>query len=402
MGVLVFILFLNTMFLVPSFTSQNYTNIMSQSYHALDTSTRVSFDSFLQYLQPDIIKKFAWQDARTLANDSTHPNLVSAKLLLPTLRTCDYFFWNVGAGTHHGVDIILPQHTPIVSRTNGVVTRVKKRDGFSKNEWNCVVIKSDSGYWSYEHCQDMYVTVWQKINKWDTIASCGSTWNSTQFHLHIQCDTLDSPFQPYYSHSQSLQEIQRYTRNPLTNRTSTNTWSTSNSIFADMPTQSEYKNAITFLYNAGIVAWYKWRISPTQKLQRYEFALIIHRAIQKLSLTSNLLPLNTKTIDYTDIGAYPAEVKKALQFLYTYDIMKGFDGKFSPDKDVLWEEVLAVLWRLFFGLQNSTTWDRRRTYYTSFKQKKIISDKRSRIWVAMNRQETCNLLYKSIQSIQKV
>ncbi|NCQ82350.1 S-layer homology domain-containing protein [bacterium] len=52
-------------------------------------------------------------------------------------------------------------------------------------------------------------------------------------------------------------------------------------------------------------------------------------------MTSNLLPLNTKTIDYTDIGAYPAEVKKALQFLYTYDIMKGFDGKFSPDKDVL-------------------------------------------------------------------
>ncbi|NCQ82351.1 hypothetical protein GW750_06190 [bacterium] len=50
------------------------------------------------------------------------------------MRTCDYFFWNVGAGTHHGVDIILPQHTPIVSRTNGVVTRVKKRDGFSKNE----------------------------------------------------------------------------------------------------------------------------------------------------------------------------------------------------------------------------------------------------------------------------
>jgi hypothetical protein len=69
--------------------------------------------------------RFANLDARKLATDlSVGANetitiggnvmklrecIIAIKLGLPSLWVCDYFFWNVGDGTHTGIDIIMPK-----------------------------------------------------------------------------------------------------------------------------------------------------------------------------------------------------------------------------------------------------------------------------------------------------
>lgn len=60
--------------------------------------------------------------------------LITMKLLCPTLWCGDYFPRDIGHGTHTGLDIILPQNTPIVSFTDGEVIRIKARNGTTKDE----------------------------------------------------------------------------------------------------------------------------------------------------------------------------------------------------------------------------------------------------------------------------
>jgi len=85
--------------------------------------------------------------------------LVALKLLCPTLDQCEYFFRNQGHGNHIGIDIIMPQHTPITSMTNGTVIKIKQWDGVTANEGNCVVVKTVDNYFvCYEHLETILVS----------------------------------------------------------------------------------------------------------------------------------------------------------------------------------------------------------------------------------------------------
>ncbi len=84
---------------VPFYSMTSYQPIMSKSYSENDTSNWVDLKTILEIMTPDFISNLATLDARQLGNSnldlSKKDNIIACKLLLPTLWTCDYFFWNV-------------------------------------------------------------------------------------------------------------------------------------------------------------------------------------------------------------------------------------------------------------------------------------------------------------------
>ena len=93
---------------------------------------------------------------------------------------------------------MMPRGTPLMSFTEGTVTRIKQRDGSTKNEGNCVVITTpDNHAVCYEHLETINVEMGQLVDASTMIGRCGTTGNSTQYHLHLQIDTQQAPFHPY-------------------------------------------------------------------------------------------------------------------------------------------------------------------------------------------------------------
>lgn len=218
------------MFKLPVYSPSNYQWVISKPYSAeacewldLWDFLAVLTDSVIASLQDANVTKladFAKNSASVISAipagkfGSSENAYYAIKYLMPTLWACDYFIWNVWKWKHHWVDIMLPQWTPLVSLCDGEVTKAKKRDWAKKDDWNCVVIKSSDGlFYCYQHMDSMSVTVWAKVKIWDVIWTCGKTWNSTQYHLHLQIDSSAAPFHPYWSANQA--DILKHTLDPI-------------------------------------------------------------------------------------------------------------------------------------------------------------------------------------------
>ena len=85
---------------------------------------------------------------------------------------------------HWGIDIGLPAGTPIRAGLDGIVVYV----GYHPNGYgNVVVIESIDGIQArYAHCNEIFVTVGQTVERGQTIATVGSTGASTGPHLHME------------------------------------------------------------------------------------------------------------------------------------------------------------------------------------------------------------------------
>gem|GEM_PF-2504246 len=115
---------------IPFFTWSSYSQIMKEEYRYLETHNWVDMKHILRIMNKDFMKKFADVDVRELGTyvqenkdnlESMPPVamgdnfktfeevLISIKLLMPSLWSCNYFVWDIGEGKHHGIDIILPQ-----------------------------------------------------------------------------------------------------------------------------------------------------------------------------------------------------------------------------------------------------------------------------------------------------
>ena len=112
-------------------------------------------------------------------------------------------------GSHNAVDIRAPLGTPILSIANGVIVRTIESDA-TGNKF--IVIRHDNVsqngklitlYSCYLHLSEILVKEWTKIQKWDMIGRVGMTGIATTPHLHIQIDTGDAPFHPYWPFSTS-------------------------------------------------------------------------------------------------------------------------------------------------------------------------------------------------------
>ncbi|MBR6290691.1 MAG: M23 family metallopeptidase, partial [Clostridia bacterium] len=94
--------------------------------------------------------------------------------------------WRVLYGVwdfHRGWDIACAKGTPIHASKGGRVLIATYHYSYG----NYVVIDNGDGVSTvYGHCTKLYVTAGQTVKKGDTIATVGTTGNSTGFHLHFE------------------------------------------------------------------------------------------------------------------------------------------------------------------------------------------------------------------------
>ncbi|MBI3336504.1 M23 family metallopeptidase [Candidatus Peregrinibacteria bacterium] len=112
-----------------------------------------------------------------------------------------------GTGSHPGVDIRVPEGTPVVAIANGIVEQVREDGGgFGK----LVVIrhphvpdpldatKTTVLHSVYAHLNAQLVSEGQVVQKGEKIGLSGKTGFVTGPHLHFQIDRDDAPWHPYW------------------------------------------------------------------------------------------------------------------------------------------------------------------------------------------------------------
>ena len=347
--------------------------------------------------------------------------IIASKVLYTTWFTCEYGLWKHGTWNHHGIDIILPKNTPIESFSDGEVVRIKNWDGVKKDEWNCIVIKSNIDwedlYLCYEHLEKILVKKWDKIEKWQQIWTCGSTWNSTTNHLHFQIDNDKAPFHPYWS--KNILDTNKFCidpwaflqknyvkNNPINNKSDITNKPKHNSnteakdddnlvidLVSTLEKDKQKDDFISFFKNSWILKWDHWNFYLDQPLKRYHFALILYRLIKKWFIK---IPHKDCEYYFTDIDKNDKEFNEALKTIVCTGIMRWENNKFFPWDNLTWEQFLAIVWRIFENLKNSKTGNWYDSYLNWAKEQKIIDNNWNYIWKAITRNEVFSILYKLI------
>lgn len=99
---------------------------------------------------------------------------------------------------HTGIDIGVPNKTPIYALLDGKVTTSGNVSGYG----NTIIINHDDITSLYGHNSSLVVSVGQKVKQGQLIAYSGSSGNSTGPHLHFEIrDSSDKPIDPegYYT-----------------------------------------------------------------------------------------------------------------------------------------------------------------------------------------------------------
>ena len=94
---------------------------------------------------------------------------------------------------HNGLDIAAAPGTPVYAPADGVVSFAGYDSGYGK------LVSIDHGYGvitRYAHNSQIFVTVGQKIRRWDVIAGVGNTGQSTGPHLHYEVRVNNVPVDP--------------------------------------------------------------------------------------------------------------------------------------------------------------------------------------------------------------
>jgi murein DD-endopeptidase MepM/ murein hydrolase activator NlpD len=88
-----------------------------------------------------------------------------------------------GQQYHTGLDISVPQGTPVKATADGVVSF----SGWNSGSGNLVVLEHGFGYSTfYAHNKSTNMKVGQRVKRGDVIAYSGSTGNSTGPHIHYE------------------------------------------------------------------------------------------------------------------------------------------------------------------------------------------------------------------------
>jgi hypothetical protein len=398
------------MFKVPFYTQANYRDIIAKTYEQNDKSERFSLSDFFEVFTENFVNNYSFLDARDLWNYFTNKSLneiisfgwskkklqdiiIALKLLMPTLWTCEYFLWNCKKWTHSWIDILLPKWTPILSFSDGVVSRIKQWDWVKKDEGNCVVVQSGDKWYSYKHLDSIQVKYWDKIGRWDCLWTCWSTGQSSQFHLHFQIDASTSPFNPYWSNQ--LNSVIKNTLDPLPFLRNI-FWYTK--IFVDMPLNTEYKQAIESLFAAWILKWDWNKIMPEYSLARRQAAIVFDRLAKKYKLYQTMAVVLPTFTPYKDTDLNNIELDDALKSLQKYGIMMGNQWNFFPNDNVKWEEWIAVLGRFFWGLKNAHEGTWYNPYVHSFEEKNFIMKNRFYLGKSIVRKDAFLVLYRVLKN----
>lgn len=100
--------------------------------------------------------------------------------------------------SHHGIDIGIPEGTPIYAPADGSILKA----GWSSSGYgNLIKIGTDDGYTIFlGHLSGFEVSAYEKVGRGDLVGYSGDTGNSTGPHLHFevrQGSTYINPFSLY-------------------------------------------------------------------------------------------------------------------------------------------------------------------------------------------------------------
>ena len=85
---------------------------------------------------------------------------------------------------HHGLDIIVPQGSPVFAPADGVVENVTRS---SKGDGNTVTIAHSGGYMTrYLHLDELFVERGQRVKRGKRIATVGMSGSAYAPHLHYE------------------------------------------------------------------------------------------------------------------------------------------------------------------------------------------------------------------------
>lgn len=133
------------------------------------------------------------------ANYVTYKNNTEYRRIYTVLWGATYTYgWDVGYGSHGGVDIATAQGTPVRSIGDGEVVSAGWQSGWG----NVISIKHTLAdgkaiYSNYAHLSKMSVTRGVVVRAGGTIGEVGNTGNSYGNHLHFQIDVTNQAH-PYY------------------------------------------------------------------------------------------------------------------------------------------------------------------------------------------------------------
>ena len=113
---------------------------------------------------------------------------LGSKMMWPVDGKVSSYFGMRGSRKHEGIDIPMPEGTPIRAARNGIVLRTGNNStmGF-RGYGNFVLLEHGGGLQSfYAHCSSVAVKQGQRIMQGQIIGYVGSTGRSTANHLHFE------------------------------------------------------------------------------------------------------------------------------------------------------------------------------------------------------------------------
>ena len=142
-----------------------------------DTATAVAG----LYKKAPVVKKN--QKIATMKNVDYSKTSIGINLVNPVVGTITSRFGRRSGGIHTGLDIANSSGTPIKACASGTVIY----SGYKGSYGRMIVIDHGNGVQTYyAHCSKLYVSTGTYVNQGQTIASVGSTGNSTGPHLHLE------------------------------------------------------------------------------------------------------------------------------------------------------------------------------------------------------------------------
>jgi murein DD-endopeptidase MepM/ murein hydrolase activator NlpD len=170
-----------------------------------DKSKKFEDISISEYLPLPEYDPFGLLDAK---NPSKNTTLLRYTYITTYMGTYNLDYHEYAWG-HLWVDIRAPIGTPVLSIANGVVVRAIEADA-TGNKF--IVVRHDnvpingkkiSLYSGYLHLSEILAKEWDLVRKGDMIGRVGMTGIATTPHLHLQIDTSDAPFHPYWHFTSS-------------------------------------------------------------------------------------------------------------------------------------------------------------------------------------------------------
>ncbi len=113
--------------------------------------------------------------------------------------TYDYG-WDVGLGSHLGVDIATSEGTPVLAIGAGKVIQAGKASGWGNFITIAhTLVDKTTLFSNYAHLSEIQVKVGDIVQQGQVIGNVGNTGNSYGNHLHFQIDITDQLHPYYYS-----------------------------------------------------------------------------------------------------------------------------------------------------------------------------------------------------------